>query len=90
MTEWGVVGVVIALVGLFVTVVKPLLTLNTSIVRLTERMEHISTELNELTARNTDNHRRIWDRVEGHTEKLTEHEKRIDHLENEGRSIRHE
>ena len=86
MTEWGVVGVVTALVGLFVTVVKPLLTLNTSIVRLTERMEHLSTELSELTVRNTEKHKRIWDRVDEQAELLADHEKRIDQLESEGRN----
>ena len=85
MTEWGVVGVIAALVGLFVTVVKPLLTLNTSIVRLTERMECLSVELSELTIRNTEKHKRIWDRVGEQAELLADHEKRIDHLENEGR-----
>jgi len=89
LTEWGVVSVIAALIGLFVTVVKPLLTLNASIVRLTERMEHVSTELNELTARNTENHRRIWVRVDEQAERLAEHEKRIDHLETE-RSVQHE
>ena len=83
MTEWGAVGVITALVGLFVTVVRPLLTLNTSIVRLTERMEHLSAELNGMTARNTDNHRRIWERMDGQAEQLNRHEKRIEHLETE-------
>ena len=86
LTEWGVVGVVTALVGLFVTVVKPLLTLNTSIVRLTERMEHLSTELSELTVRNTEKHKRIWSRVDEQAELLADHEKRIDQLESEGRN----
>ena len=81
MTEWGVVGVVAALIGLLAAVVKPLLTLNSSIVRLTERMEHLSAELNGMTARNTENHRRIWERVEEQAELLSEHEKRIEHLE---------
>lgn len=83
MTEWGVMGVITALVGLFITVVRPLLTLNSSIVRLTERMEHLSAELNELTVRNTEKHKRIWDRVDEQAELLADHEKRIDHLENE-------
>ena len=62
MTEWGVVGVIIALLGLFMTVIKPLLTLNTSIVRLTDQMEHVSDDLNELTDENSRNHKRIHER----------------------------
>lgn len=82
MTEWGVVGVIIALVGLVMTVVKPLLTLNTSIVKLTARMESVSRGLDELNDRNTENHKRIWDRMDEHRDTLNDHERRIDHLEN--------
>ena len=81
MTEWGVFGVIVALVGLLVTVVKALLTLNTSIVQLTARLTHLSEGLAELTTRNTENHKRIWDRVDEHRDMLADHEKRIDHLE---------
>lgn len=82
MTEWGVVGVIIALAGLGVTIIKPILTLNTSIVKLTERMEHVTGELNQLTDQNTENHRRIWLRIDEHEELLTDHERRLDHFEN--------
>ena len=82
MTEWGVVGVIIALVGFGVTVLKPILTLNTSIVKLTERMEHVSHELNQLTDQNTENHKRIWQRIDEHGEMLNDHEQRLDHFEN--------
>ena len=82
MTEWGVVGVIIALVGLFVTIVKPLLTLNTSMVKLTEEMKHVNKGLNDLNDKNTENHKRIWDRIDDHGEQLLDHERRIDHLEN--------
>lgn len=82
MTEWGVVGVIIALVGLGATILKPMLTLNSSIVRLTERMEHVSSELNELNEKNNQNHKRIWDRIDEHGDSLKDHERRIDHLEN--------
>lgn len=82
MTEWGVVGVIIAIVGLVAAVVKPMLTLNTSIVQLTERLAHLSEGLAELTTRNTENHKRIWKSVEEHSGTLADHEKRIDHLEN--------
>ena len=34
MTEWGVVGVVIALAGLVATLVRPMLSLNGSITKL--------------------------------------------------------
>ena len=34
MTEWGVAGVIIALVGLLATVVPPIIKLNSSIIKL--------------------------------------------------------
>ena len=34
MTEWGVAGVIIALVGLLETVVPPIIKLNSSIIKL--------------------------------------------------------
>lgn len=82
MNEWGVVGVIIALVGLGAAVLKPMLTLNSSIVRLTERLGYVSNELSELNRQNNDNHKRIWDRIDEHGELLTDHERRIDHFEN--------
>ena len=36
MTEWQVVGVIVVLLGLAATVIKPIVTLNASITRLTE------------------------------------------------------
>ena len=86
MTEWGVVTVIIALVGLFVTIIKPLLTLNTSMVRLTEEMKHVNRGLTDLNDKNTENHKRIWDRMDEQSDTLKDHEKRIDHLENLERS----
>lgn len=82
MTEWGVVGVLVTISGLFITVVKPLLTLNTSMVKLTEEMKHVNQGLNDLNDKNTENHKRIWDRMDDHRDILNDHEKRIDHLEN--------
>jgi len=82
MNEWNVVTVIIALVGLGAAVMKPMLTLNTSIVKLTARMENVSQGLDDLNDKNTENHKRIWDRMDEHGDQLKDHEKRIDHLEN--------
>lgn len=88
MTEWGVVTVLIALVGLLITVMKPLLSVNTSLVKVTERMEHmterierVTEALDDLSDQNTQNHKRIWDRVDEHGKKLNDHENRINRLE---------
>lgn len=39
MTEWSVVTVIIALVGLIVTVAKPLMRVNSTMVHLSEQMQ---------------------------------------------------
>ena len=41
MTEWGVVAVIIALVGLFITVGKPIINLNSNIVALNQKVEQL-------------------------------------------------
>lgn len=82
MTEWEVFGVIAAIVALGVTIIKPILSLNSSIVRLTERMEQVSEGLDDLNAKNTENHKRIWDRVDEQGAKLKTHEERIVSLEN--------
>ena len=81
MNEWGVVGVLIALAGLGATVVKPLLSLNTSIVKLTSRLEHMTEDLHELTDRNSKSHDRLWAKSDAQDKILDNHEHRIKHLE---------
>ena len=81
MTEWGVVGVIIALVGLIAGIVTPLLKLNTSIVKLTMLVDGLSQRLAGIESNNTDAHRRLWTTVDEHTHELAEHDKRISHLE---------
>ena len=44
MTEWGVVGVIIALVGLIATIVPPLTKLTQSITKLTVVVDRLDAE----------------------------------------------
>lgn len=68
--EWTVVTVIIALVGLFMTVGKPIITLNGSITHLQDAIDELKEGIKVLTGR-TDNQE----------EKLQDHEKRISILE---------
>lgn len=70
MTEWGVVTVLVALVGFVATVVKPIINLNTSITKLTEIVDRMSKDLDELTKRNADTHARIFERLEDHETRI--------------------
>lgn len=86
--EWGVVTVLIALVGLFLTVGTPILKLNANIVKLNCTMEAIQEktdrnekELKEQKLHDHDAHQRLWEHNEEQDKKLSEHERRIGYLE---------
>ena len=83
MTEWGIVGVIIVLITLVSAIAKPLLTLNTSIVRLTARMEAFGENLQKLTADNTKSHERLWAHNDEQDKQLGDHELRISVLEHQ-------
>lgn len=68
--EWTVVTVIIALVGLFMTVGKPVITLNSSITHLQDAINELREDIKVLTGR-TDNQE----------ERLQDHETRISILE---------
>lgn len=68
--EWTVVTVIIALVGLFMTVGKPVINLNSSITRLQDAIDELRGDIKVLTNR-TDNQE----------ERLQDHETRISILE---------
>lgn len=81
MTEWGVVGVIIALAGLVSAIVAPLIKLNTTITKLTvivERLEHAQTA-QETKA--SESHRRLWDHNGEQDKRLDDHERRISAVE---------
>lgn len=81
MDEWAIVTVLIALTGLFMTVAKPILGLNSTITRLSENVERLESRLTEFSENNTDSHRRLWAQCDGHAKRLEAHETRIAVLE---------
>lgn len=81
MNEWGVVGVLVVLLGLGVTVVKPLLELNSSIVKLTARLDQLTGSLSDISDRNAKSHDRLWKHNEEQDAALDDHERRITVLE---------
>lgn len=68
--EWTVITVIIALVGLFMTIGKPIITLNGSITHLQDAIDELREDIKVLTGR-TDNQEEI----------LQDHETRISILE---------
>lgn len=81
MTEWTVVGVIVTLVGLIVAIVKPLLTLNGSIVKLTEEVGNILSGLEAFKKRYVENLTELKTADKKMQEKLDNHEVRIVKLE---------
>lgn len=81
MTEWGVVVVIIALVGLVGTLLRPVISLNTAITRLTTLLEGLSDDMEQLTKKNSDNHQRLWEHNNKQDIKIQDHESRIVKLE---------
>lgn len=68
--EWTVVTVLIAIVGLFITIGKPVITLNNSITHLQDAIDDLREDIKVLTGR-TDNQE----------QRLQDHETRISILE---------
>lgn len=81
MTEWGVVGVIIALVGLFFTVAKPVIKLSNTISKLDDTCERLDAQFRTFEINNRDSHRRIWEHNDGQDDIINDHEKRITILE---------
>ena len=79
--EWTVVTVLIALVGVGAAVVKPMLSLNSTIVKLTGAVDALQRNIEELTSRNSKSHDRIFGALDDHGEILQDHEKRITLIE---------
>lgn len=86
--EWTTVTVIIALVGLIVTVTTPLIKLNNNITRLTVILDGIKAELEEQKkalsaqkAESRESHRRLWAHNDEQDNTLSDHETRIRVLE---------
>lgn len=88
MTEWGIVGVIVTLVGLIAAVTAPMIRLNGTLTKLTAQMEHFNAGLEEFKRQ----YDRQLEKFEGVHEDLYNeignHEHRITVLETEkGREL---
>lgn len=70
MTEWTIVTVIIALVGLLAAVIKPILKLNATITRLTESVDTLEKQLSQIIGKNSESHARIWKHVDEQEKRL--------------------
>ena len=74
MNEWSVVTVLVVLVGLLATLVKPIVKLNTSLEKNTLATEVLTETIKDNEIRNKEEHGEIW-------EELDEHDRRLSHIE---------
>ena len=81
MTEWTVVGVVIALMGFAAAIVGPVVKLNTSITKLTVTMDALASRLVKIETDNHDSHKRLWRHNDEQDAVLNDHEHRIKVME---------
>lgn len=79
--EWTVVVVLIALVGLIVSVMTPAIKLNTSVTKLATLVDSLNNKLSAMESNNADAHRRIWNELDEQKETLHEHDTRLTVLE---------
>ena len=89
MSEWTVVTVIIAIVGLVGTVAMPLSKNTKAMTRLSEKINHLvyrmdkdEDELSDFKSKSADKHRLIFDTLGEHQKSLINHESRIYALEN--------
>lgn len=81
MTEWGVVGVIIALVGLVAAIVGPITKLTQSITKLTVVVDRLDAEQKTQRANAKTSHQKLWNKCAEQDEVLHDHEHRISVLE---------
>lgn len=81
MTEWGVVGVIIALVGLLATLIKPIVNLTKTITRLTVVVDRLEKGQNDQRNDAHAAHKRLWDHNDEQDKQIADHERRIGDLE---------
>ena len=82
MTEWDVVVTLGAILSILAVTLPPVIKLNTTITKLNATIERVVSDLSDIKNKNTDSHRRIWDKNEEQDRCLEDHELRINNLEN--------
>ena len=81
MTEWGVVGVIVTLIGLVVAVATPMVKLNTTLTRLSTQMENFVNGLEAFKKRYTNQVEKFQKEHDDIRADLADHDRRITVLE---------
>ncbi len=84
-TEWGVVGVIVTLIGLFIAVYTPMSKNTKAMAELTSTLKMLNTQFDKFREDNHDSHKRLWEHNEAQDEKIADHDKRLTVIEKERR-----
>ena len=82
MSEWTIVSVLATLVGLVAAIIRPLMSLNGTITRLSEIVKDLDGDIKDYSEKNSKSHLRLWQAVDGCEECLGRHETRLTVIEN--------
>ena len=77
MDEWGVVVVIVTLMGMIGVVVGAVVYIVSSITKVTETSVHLQQEIVNERDLNIEAHRKIWERIDRQEAKIADHEKEI-------------
>ncbi len=81
MNEYTVILVIVTLVGLFITVGKPIISLNSNIVELNSAVKGLQKTVDKLEQKQEEDNKRVWERLDKGSKKFDNHETRITKLE---------
>ena len=77
MTEWGVFGVIGALISFGLLIGTPLIKLNSTITKLSALVEFMQKQLDTFKTCNDKEHNSIWGEIERHEDTINDHETKI-------------
>jgi hypothetical protein len=83
MTEWNIVLVLAELIGFFVLVGKPILTLNKTIAEFNAELKTLKERQNKAESSGHEENEKLWQHNDAQDEKIADHETRIRVLERE-------
>lgn len=81
MTDWAALSVIAALVGAAISLVTPILRLNTVITKLSATVDSLAKNLETLTGDNSRSHARLHGRIDEIEDTVGRHEVRLTVLE---------
>jgi len=81
MNEWTVVTVLIAVIGLITTIVKPVISLNTTITRLDESVAGLKLKIDSLSMDYDQYYLKLSNAINQQNQQMLAHEVRIQNME---------